>query len=82
MPEGKPYDRNDFIFNSLARHRHRYEVFRDFVTLQIVGQYEKLELGNDNNGQFFTPPEISLMMAKMTYGDQLEKLDQPFNYSV
>ena len=23
-------------------------------------------------------PEISLMMAKMTYGDQLEKLDQPF----
>lgn len=131
MPDGKPYNRNGFIkiFNGRARHRHRYEIFRDFVTpsaislhnairkdeeleqeyLQIVGQYEKeevsgfcellailvellqpeprdvlgglyteLELGNDNNGQFFTPPEVSLMMAQMTYGDQLEKLDQPF----
>lgn len=131
MPDGKPYDRKDFIqvFNGLARHRHRYEVFRDFVTmsaislhnaihkddeleqeyLQIVSQYNKeevsgfcellailvellepeprdvlgglymeLELGNDNNGQFFTPPEISLMMAQMIYGDQLKDIDQPF----
>ena len=131
MPDGKPYDRNDFIktFNNIARHRHRYEVFRDFVTmsaislhnavnkndemeqeyLQIVGQYKKeevsdfckllailvdllepeprdvlgglymeLELGNNNTGQFFTPPEISLMMAKMSYGDQLQNLEQPY----
>jgi type I restriction-modification system DNA methylase subunit len=131
MPDGKPYEKKDFIqvFNGLARHRHRYEVFRDFVTmsaislhnatrmdeeleqeyLRIVSQYKKeevsdfcellailvellepeprdvlgglymeLELGNDNNGQFFTPPEISLMMAQITYGDQLKTIDQPF----
>jgi len=40
--------------------------------------YMELELGSDNNGQFFTPPKISLMMAQMTYGDQLETIDQSF----
>ena len=37
----------------------------------IGGLYMELELGNNNTGQFFTPPEISLMMAKMSYGGQL-----------
>lgn len=105
------YDKQTFIslFNSIARHYHRYTVFTDFVTmsaislhnainkletleneyLQIVGKYKKdevdlfcelfanfiqlieveprdvlgslymeLELGNTNNGQFFTPHEL------------------------
>lgn len=116
-------------FNAIARHRHRYEVFRDFVTmaaiamhnavrkddglekeyLQIVGRYPKedvngfcellaklvllldgeprdvlgtlymsLDLGNDRTGQFFTPPEISEMMARMAYGDRLAEMDRPF----
>ncbi len=131
MPNGKPYDKNDFFktFNAIARHRHRYEVFRDFVTisaislhnavnmndemeqeyLHIVRQYKKeevsrfcellailielleleprdilgalymeLELGNNHTGQFFTPPDISLMMAQIIYGDQLKDIKQPF----
>ena len=44
----------------------------------LGGLYMEWELGNDNNGQFFTPPKISLMMAQMTYGDQLKELEQPF----
>ena len=126
-------DPNLFIkeFNSLARHKHRYEVFRDFVTvaalsvhnslrgpryddleaeyLQIAGRYERdelegfarllgilialldaepkdilgqlymsLELGNTNTGQFFTPPEVSELMAQVTYGEELKTLNKPF----
>lgn len=116
-------------FNSIAQHHHRYEVFRDFVTmsairmhnairkndgleteyLQIVGKYKKddvdllcglfaklvllldpepvdvlgalymaLELGNTNTGQFFTPPEVSELMARITYGDELRDIAAPF----
>lgn len=121
----KSYTRQSFIslFNSIARHKHRYSVFTDFVTmsaialhnavnksqkledeyLAIVARYSKeevnefcelfanfvflmepeptdvlgslymeLELGNLNNGQFFTPHEISLLMARMAYGDVLD----------
>lgn len=131
MSKVKQYNKQTFIslFNSIARHRHRYAVFSDFVTmsaiaihnaicksealekeyLEIVARYKKeevnhfcellanfiellevepadvlgrlymeLELGNLNNGQFFTPHEISLLMAKLTYGDMLEKMDKPF----
>lgn len=125
------YNKQTFIslFNSIARHKHRYAVFSDFVTmsaialhnavnmteslekeyLEIVGKYSKeevnqfcellanfielsepeprdilgnlymeLELGNLNNGQFFTPHEISLLMSKLVYGDVLENMTQPF----
>ena len=118
-------------FNNLARHKHRYEVFRDFVMvgalsvhnsfrgprydeleaeyLQIAGRYGRdevegfarllgilvalldaeprdilgqlymtLELGNTNVGQFFTPPEVSELMARLTYGEALKTLDKPF----
>lgn len=121
----------DFVrsFNKIAAHRHRYEVFRDFVTmaaismhnairkdsaleaeyLQIVKRYEihqvseicglfaklvlllesepqdvlgplymELELGNTQAGQFFTPHEISELMARITYGDELQNLTNPF----
>lgn len=109
---------DDFIktFNGLAQHKHRYNVFQDFVTLSaislynsvyhdqereqeylsIVAQYHKdevsifcellgrlvmlldpsprdilgelymgLELGSKNTSQFFTPSNISEMMAKI-----------------
>ena len=122
---------NDFVrsFNKIAAHRHRYEVFRDFVTMaaismhnairkdpaleaeymqivkrynadqvgeicalfgklvlllntepqDVLGQlYMTLELGNAQAGQFFTPPEISELMARMTYGDELQNLTKPF----
>ncbi len=29
--------------------------------------YMQLEIGNDRSGQFFTPPEVSRMMAEMTF---------------
>lgn len=32
-----------------------------------------LDLGNDHNGQFFTPYNVCKMMAKMTYGKDLEE---------
>jgi type I restriction-modification system DNA methylase subunit len=131
MTKTKQFDKASFIktFNSIARHKHRYQVFSDFVTMsaialhngvckfktleseymEIVGKYSKdeackitelfanlvillnpeprdilgglymeLDLGNNNNGQFFTSPEISLMLAEITYGDELEKLEKPF----
>ena len=116
-------------FNSIAHHRHRYEVFRDFITiaaislhnainknealeqeyLQIIARYEhdeigsfckllayviemlesephdvlgdlymELELGNENTGQFFTPPDVSLMMAQMLHGNQINNIDRPY----
>jgi hypothetical protein len=35
----KPQGWGEFVraFNGIARHRHRYEVFRDFVTLSALG---------------------------------------------
>lgn len=117
------------LFRETARHRHRYEVFRDFVTmaafslhnrvnqvdaleaeyLAIIGRYERadvdrfpkllaelieiledepwdalgqlyMELGiqSEHVGQFFTPPEVSELMARLTYGETLASLKQPF----
>jgi len=61
------------------------ELLANFIELievepaDVLGRlYMELELGNLNNGQFFTPHEISLLMAKLTYGDMLEKMDKPF----
>lgn len=117
-------------FHHLAPYRHRYEVFRDFVTmaacslhnaihqdpqreeeyLTIIGQYKpddqkvfptlmgllvealepeprdilgplymELEIGNKDTGQFFTPPELSELMARMSFTPELDKLEtQPF----
>jgi type I restriction-modification system DNA methylase subunit len=110
------------IFKTIAPHHHRYEVFRDFVTmsayslqnavhfdqaiedeyLQLASKYNKadligisnllaevvmglerqigdylgstfmsLELGSDHIGQFFTPYEVSRMMAKVTAGEDI-----------
>lgn len=126
--------RNDFstfirIFNDIAGHRHRYEVFRDFVTmgaiclhnsampnqsledeyLAIIDRYDKkaqaafpvllaelivlldpeprdvlgqlfmqLELGNERTGQFFTPPELSELIARMTFGDAIASTTEEF----
>lgn len=116
-------------FNGIARHKHRYEIWKDFVAmaaisvhnsaiksekleaeyLQIVGRYKKeevyelcgllaklvtlldveptdilgqlymeLELGNTHTGQFFTPPEVSELLARITYGEDLKVLTRPF----
>ena len=117
-------------FHELAPYKHRYEVFRDFVTmaacslhnavhkdpdreeeyLQIIAGYKKpdqmafpkllghliealdseprdilgplymeLEIANKDAGQFFTPPELSELMANLTFGDALSRLEtQPF----
>ena len=47
--------------------------------IDVLGSlYMELELGNYNNGQFFTPPEISSLIAKVTYGDAISKINQPF----
>lgn len=117
-------------FRDIARHKHRYDVFRDFVTLaacslhnalhkeegreeeylRIIGGYDKrdqeafpkllaqlvqlledeprdvlgplymeLEIASKDQGQFFTPPELSELMANMVFGTELDKLEsQPF----
>lgn len=117
-------------FRELAPYKHRYEVFRDFVTmaacslhntihketgreeeyLRIIAGYKKpdqeafskllgcliealdseprdilgplymeLEIANKDAGQFFTPPELSELMANLTFGSELIKLEtQPF----
>jgi hypothetical protein len=58
------------------------ELLGNFIVLleaeprDVLGTlYMELELGNTKNGQFFTPHEISLLMAKITYGDVLEKME-------
>lgn len=131
MPINKHPAWGEFVkaFNTIARHRHRYEVFRDFVVmsaaalhnairkdekleaeyLAVAARYKRdelsefsallaklvllldseprdvlgplymeLELGNTNTGQFFTPHEVSTLMASVTYGDELKTLDKPF----
>lgn len=117
-------------FRDLAPYRHRYEVFRDFVTmaacslhnaihkdaaredeyLHIIAGYKpadqqafpkllaqlvaaleeeprdilgplymELEIANRDAGQFFPPPELSELMARMTFTPKLDKLEtQPF----
>ncbi|MFB1024993.1 MAG: N-6 DNA methylase, partial [Octadecabacter sp.] len=41
--------------------------------------YMELEIANKDAGQFFTPPELSDLMANLTFGDELNKLEhQPF----
>ena len=121
--------KSDFIreFGRIAPHRHRYEVFRDFVHMSafslvnawpytrsesieaefetikaryspeeftgftkllailqellepeprdILGQlFMELELGSQHTGQFFTPPEVSEMMARMMVGSDGDPL--------
>lgn len=112
-----------------AGQRHRYEVFRDSVTmaalslhnainkvdrledeyLSIIRRYERedverfprllaalievlevepwdalgqpcmeLEIASEHVGQFFTPPEVSELMARLTYGEELKTLTKPF----
>ena len=117
-------------FRELAPYKHRYEVFKDFVTmaacslhnavhkdetreqeyLRIIGQYKpddqkafpkllaqlvaaldeeprdvlgplymELEIASKDQGQFFTPPDLSEMMARLTFAPEMEKLEtQPF----
>ena len=113
-------------FRELAPYKHRYEVFRDFVTmaatslhnslhkdpareeeyLGIIAGYKKpdqevfpklmadlvaaldheprdilgplymeLDIANKDAGQFFTPPELSDLMANLTFGDALSRLE-------
>lgn len=113
-------------FKQLAPYQHRFEVWRDFVTmaacalhngfhkedareaeyLEIIGRYKpedqkvfpellamlitqledsprdvlgplymELEIANKDAGQFFTPPELSEMMAQLTFNGELSKLD-------
>ena len=116
--------RREFLttFRDLARHKHRYDVFRDFVTLtatalhngavmdeareteylDLIGTYDRadidvfpkllgllvqllepeprdilgplymeLEIASRDQGQFFTPPELSELMARMTFGPEM-----------
>ena len=117
-------------FRNTARHKHRYDVFRDFVTLaacslhnalhkeegreaeymRIIQSYEEadqkafpklmglliqmleteprdilgplymeLEISSKDQGQFFTPPDLSELMARMNMGSVIETLKtQPF----
>lgn len=119
----QPKEWGEFVraFNGIAKQHHRYEVFRDFVTvsaialhnalhqvesleteyLSIVGRYSReeadeltrlfarlvvlleseprdvlgqlymeLDLGNANTGQFFTPPEMSELLARLSYSEK------------
>ena len=44
-----------------------------------LGQlYMELGIQSEHVGQFFTPPEVSELMARLTYGEALANLKQPF----
>lgn len=54
-------------------------ILLDLEPKDVLGSlYMELELGNQNNGQFFTPPDITTLLAQLSYGDKLKELDQPF----
>jgi type I restriction-modification system DNA methylase subunit len=54
-------------------------ILLDSEPRDILGQlYMSLELENTQTGQFFTPPEISELMARLMYGDMLKNLEKPF----
>jgi len=56
--------------------------FIDLLSIEprdVLGSlYMELELDNSNTAQFFTPHELSLLIAKLNYGDQLDNLTKPF----
>ena len=68
MPDGKPYDRNDFIktFNNIARHRHRYEVFRDFVTMSAISLHNAVNKNDEMEEE--QASRTNLMSTKETTG--------------
>ena len=116
-------------FRDIAQHKHRYDVFRDFVVmaacslhnglrkdetreeeyLKIIHSYDKddqqrfpellahlvtmlepepqdilgplymeLEVASKDQGQFFTPPDVSELMARMLHGDEILPEGRPF----
>lgn len=124
-----PHSAFQKAFRGIARHKHRYDVFKDFIFmsaitlhnainmeqgredeyLKIIATYGKedqhtfpqlfallvemldteprdvlgplymnLEIANKDQGQFFTPSSVSEMMARMTYGPELQNLKVPF----
>lgn len=45
--------------------------------LDFLGRiYMEMELGNVGAGEFFTPPDVSSMMAKMTLGNMKEQIEK------
>lgn len=41
--------------------------------IDILGRlYMELEISSKDNGQFFTPDSVSLIMAKIVYGGKIE----------
>lgn len=131
-PKLKDTSKEGFIslFNRIAPHKHRYDLFRDFVIMSAIsihnaivkseeleqeylrivkdykeadvkgicellamliellevepadvlgGLYMELGLGNDKNGQFFTPDCVSLLCAKISSQGAFDKLEnKPF----
>lgn len=50
-----------------------------FEPTDVLGQlYMLLELGNSNTGQFFTPNELSTLMARLTWGDAFDDPTRPY----
>lgn len=49
MPEGNPHNEQEFIkrFNGIARYHHRYEVFRDFVTMSTIALHNAANMDDD-----------------------------------
>jgi type I restriction-modification system DNA methylase subunit len=128
QPKLKDTSKQGFItlFNRIANHKHRYDLFRDFVIMSAIsihnafvkseeleleylqiakeykeadlkgisellamlielleveptdvlgGLYMELELGNERNGQFFTPDCVSLFCAQVTFQGAIDGLD-------
>jgi hypothetical protein len=90
-----PYTRSEAIETEFETIKAKYspEEFRGFTRLlailqellepeprDILGQlFMELELGSQHTGQFFTPPEVSEMMARMMVGNDGDPLrGKPF----
>ena len=51
--------------------------FEDNPSQDLLGElFMRLELGNDHNGQFFTPYNVCLMMAKVSDGNLKAEIEK------
>ena len=58
---------------------HLIELLQEAPKDTLGPLYMELEIGSKDRGQFFTPPELSEAMARMTFGAELSALEgKPF----
>lgn len=73
----KPYDKDDL--QNFCRMLSLLTKWLDESPRDILGElYMSLDLSSDDSAQFFTPSEVSDLMARLLHGDSIKNIDKPF----